>query len=386
MSPEEIRETLTDTDRAALERYLPAHGWEEEPVPTPLLKQWLHQTARARVQVPQDATLIDFGWLMERAVEQLARVEGRTAPQALEALRDAMTHDIVRVRIGGAAALPLESGVAAIDALPRLLQAAALATHRLSATYTSRPPNHIRSYLAALTLKQTEVGSFVLRLASPLEGPPEPTPPQTSLLSPTPLGRRVVAQLISSLEAAAHAAAQATQAQRLDPLEQAVSQGVSANLLEALSAFGDASQEGFSVEVDWSLAVEPPSLPRAVSFERAWLPKLREAAAAFRSPPEAPRHVRLVGLVYKLESPPDTEGERPRTGTIHVSTVLDGRPRKVQAVLSGPDYYLAAQAHRDEAFISLEGTLEPLGRAWALRAAHGVTLRPDDEELSDDER
>jgi hypothetical protein len=44
----------------------------------------------------------------------------------------------------------------------------------------------------------------------------------------------------------------------------------------------DASDERFVVEFDWASALPAPELPRHVWFERAWMPKLRQAATSFR--------------------------------------------------------------------------------------------------------
>jgi hypothetical protein len=287
----------------------------------------------------------------------------------LEAVRGAAL-DVVRVRLGGVEELPLKLGVAAIEALPRLLQAAACAELTPRARYASRLPDEVRAYMDTLRLKQTEAGSFVLRIASPLGAPGE--------RGGAPFGRRVTAQLARSVEAAAAAAAQATREARLDALEDVVPRGVSANLLDALTAFGEASETSFAIELDWASALAAPELPRRVEFERAWVPAMQRAAASFRAQPAGPRPIKLVGVVHRLAGLRSTEGDNPRLGKIGLWTNVDGKPRQVEVELTGHDYNIAVKAHAEEVPVLLRGSLDQQGKRWVLLAAHGVELWRDD--------
>jgi hypothetical protein len=279
--------------------------------------------------------------------------------------------DIVRVRLGGADELPLKLGAAAVEALPKLVQAAALAERSPRAHYASRLPNEVSAYLETLRLKQTERGSFVLRLASPLGAPDE----QGSY------GRRVITQLARSLHSAASAAEAATHIRSLNALEEAVPHGVSANLLDALAAFGDACEERFTVELDWASALAAPELPRSVTFERIWTPTMRQAAASFRKQPAGPRPATITGLVRRLDELRASEGDTPRLGKIGLWATIDGKLRQVEVELAGPDYQIAVSAHEVEALINVSGTLDQQQRKWVLLGAHGVERwREQDDE------
>ncbi len=367
--------------------YLLARGWRQERTIGAQGSAWSHpQRADDCLIMTHLPDATDYPRRMAQIISTLATIEHRTITQVLDAVRH-MSCDVIRVRLAGHEDPPLREGVAALDGLPKLLQASALSVLSPRAYYASRVPAEVSAYMATLRLAHTEPGSFVLRVASPLHTlstPPQPPLPGMSASTSEPFGRRVTQQLAQSVAIAAQAAALATREGRLDPLEDAVAQGVSANLLDALAAFGAASdaQGSFSLELDWASAWERPprTVPDRVEVEGAWLSMMQRASASFRQRPLPLSEASLVGMVFKLAELRPSSERSARMGKVSLWVASGDKMRAVDAELSGPNYQIAARAHQEERPIQIRGVLDQRNPRWSFLSAHEVEFFYEDDD------
>lgn len=360
-------QTFTKQDQVNLEHYLHTQGWNEIKLANPRLHQWTNQKLQTSVQIPQREDLSDFDWLMARAVEKLAHAQRQPLEELLELIK-LHDRDIIRVRLYGPNHISLKEGVAALDNLPKLLQAAACAHLSPRAHYASRLPKEVSSYMETLELGHTERGSYVFKALSPLG-----TALNEQLSIPTvqqeaPFGRQVVTKLSQSLIATAQAAAHSTQQGNTEALEDAIVEGVSANLLDALVSFGQAcsQQEGFSVEFDWATALAAPTVHQRIEFEHSWLPAMLKTANLFKAAPQGPKEVSLIGTVHRLEELSPSTQNAPRSGKIKMWAALGDRLHSVEVELEGHQYKLAAKAHEQEHPIRIKGLLDQQNKKWSL--------------------
>ena len=139
----------------------------------------------------------------------------------------------------------------------------------------------------------------------------------------------------------------------------AVAQGVSANLCEALVRLVEPFPT-LDVGVSWAQTRPLAIASNVVPFGQADAALLREAARTLRD--RAPRpDVDLYGFVRLLK-----RGEEDDDGIIGLATTIDGQRQAVKVVLERVDYERAIQAHHDRAPVVLNGDLDRMGQRWRL--------------------
>lgn len=191
---------------------------------------------------------------MAEVLSTLADVEGRSQ---LEVLRDLQTtaSDLVRVRAPSRGAddgtLPLDQAVVFVERSRDMMLAAACAAIDKRPVYAKRKAQQAMDYLGHVRMGQTERGSYVLTIFSPV--PPELRPAQETLFPvepEEPYERAVTRTLMSALKALEGAARDAAVEGNMTPFQAAVSQGVSTNLCDAVVALSAVSPgEGLDVHV-----------------------------------------------------------------------------------------------------------------------------------------
>ena len=184
--------------------------------------------------------------------------------------------------------------------------------------------------------------------------------------------RRLVAAL-----AAARRAAERTVVGEEAAFGEAVADGVSANLCEALIRLIEPFPT-LDVSVSWARTRPVAGPATVVRFGRADAALLREAARSLRD--RAPRpDVRLCGFVRRLK-----RGEAGDDGTIGLWAKIDEQRQSVSAVLERADYDRAVEAHRDGMPVVLVGDLDRIGQRWRLLSARLTDVIRDDGQESRD--
>jgi len=155
--------------------YLRVQGWRQEADLNGKGSLWLLGPGNGRdeadVTLPLRRDLGDFELRMSEVVRTLGRVERR--PEA-EILQDLLTtsSDLIRVRAPSREAesgsLPLEQAVAFVERSRDLVLAAACAAVSKRASYPTRKPVKATDYLSRVRMGQTERGSYVLTILSPV--------------------------------------------------------------------------------------------------------------------------------------------------------------------------------------------------------------------------
>ncbi len=374
-----------------IELYLSARTWKRSES-TPRYSTWTLPYKHGQtfeVVVAQDRMVRDYDDRVVDLLETVATAEGRTPETVMKDIVF-VDRDVVRVRAAGEAST---ENTLAIPAMSLLLQSAtsmmtsaACAAHEGGVArplYSGRKPNAVTEYLRALRMGQTEPGSYVLTVLSPLRKTAD-EPGQMDLqfreghsVLTDPFRRSVTRMLGVALVAARSAATKARSGQ-VDPFEEAVERGVSANLLEAVGAAAQVDRLGeLSINITWApLQSEPTSAPHSVTFARALLEKIQYAGEVMRSR-HAPRNdFVLQGYVRKLERPQDAF-----IGRAMVEGAVEGRMRKVTVELMGAAFAAAHQAlgEEQEVLIECSGNLVKTSTGYTLRDAHDVRRVPPEE-------
>lgn len=366
--PQALRSIKPD----GLRQYLSSHGW------TTGTQNGLSATYTQTLDgtdfellVPLSADLRDFPQRMADVLRTLEVVEHRDQLQILGDLTSAQA-DVVRVRRPGAddGTILLEEGVSLINSASDLLLAAACTTITPRLYYPGKKPTTATDYLRRARLGQSERGSYVLTIISPVP------PRTTNELFPgmhDPFERQVTRMLSTALDATVQASESALRDGKPDPFRDSMAQGVSANLIDAvLGLMGPYHQ---SVDVNFSWSPEHPLAfePKSATIEPDFAPILEEASRYLKKNAEQPP-VELSGAVIGLHRPEGAE-----TGRVKLVTFLDGRPKTVTIELTPGDYDIAIQAHQQQRMVVCEGILIRMGRSSVLTKMTRFALVPESE-------
>jgi hypothetical protein len=349
--------------------YLRAKGWRQElEIPNKGTIWALDEDYE--LTLPTRRELGDYVLRISEVLHTLARAEDRSE---LDVLRDiqATTSDLIRVRVSNqsaeAGALPLEEAVRFVAYTRDMMLAAACAAIEKRSVYAKRKPQQAMDYLNHVQMGQTERGSFVLTILSPVT--PELRPAQGSLLDTEPedpYERRVTRILMDSLSALDIAARDATLHSNMDPFQNAVERGVSANLCDALVGLSAVSSgDNLDMQISWS-RTRPvsPTIPARVLFGSDTIQVVEEAARMFRE--VAPSEdCEVTGFVLASD-----RGVEEVEGDIKLDAYVDGKFHRVSIPLGPAEYSVALRAHDERRVVTCIGDLVKQGRGYRLQNPH----------------
>jgi hypothetical protein len=361
-----------------LASYLRARGWAEHQVFEGKGSVWRTTTESGEpveLIVATNPSLGDFASRMADAVATLEAFEGRSA---LEIVRDitTATADVLRIPATHAAfregSIPVDLGVVLVQQARDLLLAAACAAVEPREVYSARRPTLATDYLQRARFGQTERGSYVLTVVSPV------APRLVSASSGAaegevdePFERKVTLTLIGALQALSAATQRTAATGSFDALKGAVAAGVSANLCEALAGLSACCDPSTGVEVAVSWAPTRPragGAPTRVRIASDVIPIVREAARLFRETSPRPEF-ELRGMVVKLERDRDAT-----QGSVTILGLVEDQLRRVEVTLNAEHYQVALRAHAAHAPVLCIGELRRRGTIYVLHYARHLAL------------
>jgi hypothetical protein len=370
---------------AELSMYLRSSGWQLAER-RGNLASWVRPAGGGEefeVLQPLDPGSRDYAARVGDAVATVAVAEGRSELDVLRGITG-VSDDVHSISIFPTDEAPgliaMEDGVTAYESLRSLVIASAYPVfanqHRV--VQPARKPQELTEFLRTVRIGPATEGSYTLTVHTPV---PPLLALQPSLFEgeedvpvDLPLGRQVSLRMYTAIRAA-HEAAQAAllTSDGLTPFTDAVSEGLSANLCEALVGLG--GETGHSFEVSLALAaVRAESGQLApVRFRRDHLPVLKEAAVELRArTPE--EDVMIVGEVVRLHRETAGSGEITLVGRVDDQEPL----RRIWLDLPGDDYPAAVRAHQQMLEVGVSGNLVRRGTRYVLTNPSGFRIRRSD--------
>lgn len=341
--------------------YLRVHGWRQEADLNGKGSVWLLPAEAGReeadITLPLQRDLGDFALRMGDVLRTLRQVEQRPEP---EILQDLMTtsSDLIRVRApsreADSGSLPLEQAVAFVERARDLVLAAACAAITKRAYYATRKPTKATEYLSRVRMGQTERGSYVLTILSPVAPALAPEGELPLDLAPSePYERQVTRTLAEGLAAMEQAARDAAASGGMGGFAHAIQRGVSANLCDAVAGLSAVSPgEGLDIRIAWSRTRPVTNtMPSRIFLGSDSMPLIQEAARLFKD--TAPvEDVELQGFVTRLaRGPTETRGE------VTLEGFVDGQLRRAIVELGEGIYAEAVQAHEQRQRVACAGDL-----------------------------
>lgn len=358
--------------------YLRAQGWAMVEAPHARSAIWrkLADGDEFEALLPMDRQVTDYALRVGELLSILAVVEKRSQWQVYRDLLT-ITSDVIRIRIADAefadGTLPIEEHAQIAQKARDLVLAAACAATEARPVWHKRKPGQAMEHVRRVRIGQSEQGSYVVTVLSRVT--PLLHGQNHQLFEPeVPYERRVTEKLAQSLVALEDAAERAALTQEMAAFDEAVPQGVNANLCDAVVGFwgGDDVQRNLEFSFSWSpTRPAAPDAVRQVAISADRIPVIREAGRQMRE--RAPlTDFDLAGPVVKLE-----RADGAAVGKVTVVGIVDDRQAKVTIDLTDPDYHAALRAHDQGKTLRLSGTLAREGRGYVLR--HPTDLVVEDE-------
>ncbi len=352
------RDALLAISPAALSAYARFAGWSQYETYREHSDIYIGETL-PEIIVPRTTRLGDYASAVASLIKTFAQVAVQDELTVYRSLVIA-DRDVIRIRATESddGSLSLEDGANLVNGARSMVLAAACSLHDPRPVYRPGANREAVRLLRQMRIGQTNQGSFVVNLLTPV------VPPQLPMIfkdpddNNAPIARRMTKRLSESLAAARRSTERAV-AVDSDAFSDTVTKGVSANLCEALVQIIEPFP-ALEVGISWA-RTRPVTMPGdVIRFSRADAALLGEAACSLRERAPKPDTC-LHGFVRILKR----DGEE-LDGTIRLKTEIDGHQQSVEADLEQMDYERAVQARRDRALVKMKGDLQRSGQRWQL--------------------
>lgn len=312
------------------------------------------------VVIPHTTEISDYERVLSRLIYVFSHVLDFNENQIRTDLRFA-DRDVIRFSIPSESDPGLDATILPDVArgLRNLLRAAALSECAPRPNHVGRANAIVSDLLNGVRFWHTERGSYVVVMLTPVIEYRDRTIWDIPAKHPFP--RRVTRRLVTGLNATKNIIGQGMD----DQIVEAVTSGVSANLLDALCLVADPFPK-VALDITWAKTLRMSNPVETIRFTKDNVSVLGEVAAQFKSN-KISRNEKVSGLVKRLSRTSNEE-----MGTISLETEIDGQARVVTAVLGATDYDKAIGAHKDRVEIILDGDLIKEGRKWHLFAPEVV--------------
>ena len=339
----------------------------------------LEKSAHGRsfeILLPIKQEVADYADRMRDAVEVISVVEERESASVYSDLVKS-GFDVVRLRAPNSDAsgtIAFEQGASLYDEARAMIAASANSVVKPRGYYRSTSADAVKDYMSTLRLGQTEVGSYILTLLSPV--PPALQTDQLSMFPDdpeVPFARLVTKKLDHSLTIVKQAIAEATATGTLEPFEKAIPEGVSANLCEALANLAE-HVPGIEVMMSWSRGRPEPTPFKRHTFTPDNARLLSEAASKIRDR-EPQSDASIEGFVVGLQREHDEFDGRAR-----IRGFVDGKVRTLTAEFLHPDYVKVLRAHDLKLRVRVDGDVVRRGIINFLSNPRNLTVLDDQDE------
>lgn len=326
---------------------------------------------QTEVFAPGSQGLADYAEAVSAVIAEISSVEGR---DELAVYRDlvAADRDLIRFRAPQAdddGSIDLTAGVDLIQQSKDALLAAACSAVAARRFYRSGSNSKANEYLRTVKLGQTEHGSFVVTLHSPV--PPQlETGPQGTLwpeIDAEPFSRKVTRTLANAFDALSSAIAEVGRGADIEAFERVVARGVSANLCAAVSRFVS-DGNGLDFSLTWARTRPSPEARHRATYSPSDAQLLAEAAKMLKNR-EPLRNEIVEGYVRVLNR--DATAQQ---GRVQLQTYVDGQARSVSVDLPADLYKKALVAHDNRNTVRIEGDLEFEGQRWYLKFPRNIEV------------
>lgn len=352
------KEALCVISPPALSAYARAAGWVKTDSYGDHSDIYANE-GKPEIVLPRTQRLGDYANVVSRLIEIFAEVAGMDDLALYHTLITA-DRDVLRVHVDGTdhGAVNVKQGIDLVSGAHDMLLAAACSLQTPTRPfYRAGASKEASDYLNRVRLGQTEWGSSVVTLLLPVIPLPMQQPLDPTRVTDDPFERNVTKRLAAALAATRNATEQ-TVGGATNAFFEAVEDGASANLCDALVQLITPFQ-ALDISLVWARTRPMAHVQETIGFAEGDVPILREAARTLRA--QWPQYdFRSLGFVRSLK-----REDHETDGTVTLQVVLaDGKAQSATAVLRQPDYHRAIKAHKENAPVLVRGDLERKNQRW----------------------
>ena len=369
------RAALSSLSIVSLRSYLESHGWNDEGAlgKRPVAIYTKEYGGRSwEMLVPLRDTIADYAESMAESVAVLADAEGRSQLDVFHDLSSTGA-DVIRIRSAAEEerdSISLRKSAEMHNDAYTMLVSAARAVDKPQAAYWGKASSDVTKYLDSVQSLSDYHEGYALTLHSPV---PMEVGMQEDLGDDfhAPFPRQATSKLAQALGRTNTAIAEADAGDTLEPSEDAVSDGVSANLCDSVA---DMAKNGGGIEISVVWAGTRPSSHPAPRFRfpANSAETLVKAAKSFRQS-EPSYDEQIVAEVVKLEREPQEFD-----GKAEILSTQGKKSVRIQVKFDQSVYDTVIQAFQEQRSISLEGDVHPRGRGYELRNPRNLIILPED--------
>ncbi len=316
-----------------------------------------------QIIVPMDTDRPDYDDAVRIVIEELAEFEKRpfraVESSLMEAGADTLRFGVSTMR-QMEDGLPLSYAIRAIEGSEKALRAAACSEVQRQPFHPKMKRTEAQKLVQAAQMRHTESGSFVLKIACPIDAIASDDGQQ---LFPSP---PFVRRAMLGMSEAVHGLIGALEADTLDTfVEEAKKEGtspLSANLCEGLLAFQDEDMRAnLDFSIAWSVRFEAPSGIHQKKARIQWdyFARIEQVRTALR-PEQAPREQTFIGIVDELKGDLGPDEQREGEVILDLLDLASGESVKAKANLGVDDHQRAHQAYgQGKTYVKITGLLHP---------------------------
>ncbi|ARP79911.1 hypothetical protein CAL12_03115 [Bordetella genomosp. 8] len=354
--------TVGPTD---LRDYLKAHGWSllEVALSDRLYVLQNGRYPQRQLVFPMDTTAPDYRESVRIVLEKLAEMTGQHPDPLLSSIR-VLKDDVLRLRVsfdGNDSALPLSFAGALVQNTEKLLKAATCTVLRPRPHHPRLSLSEASQLIEKAKFQQTEQGSFILKVACPLDALEGQGGLELDDTNP-PFVRNVTLALQQAMFKLRTAIESDTLDSLVDDLKTDPAPIISSNLCEAIAGMHDESIDN-SVEFsfDWSVlhAVPTHISTGTIRIQRDYFSRIEEVRRELRAVDLVVADT-FIGTVERLDGSVEADGRR--SGDVILAVLLpdEGETIRVKTMLSADDYEKAITAHKvNGTYVRVTGRLQP---------------------------
>lgn len=310
--------------------------------------------------VPLDTDSPDYNDAMRVAITNLSELEERPFAAVEASLMEAGS-DTLRLGVSTMRhledGLPLSYAVRAFEGAEKALRAAACSEVQRQPFHPKLNRAEAQRLVEAAQMRHTERGSFVLKIACPVDAVPADEP---ELLDRPPFARRA----LLGMSGAVHGLVAALESDTLEQLivhsTSAGGSALSANLCDALLAYRDDElRANLDFSIAWSARLDTPALEhqRRIRIQWDYFARIEQVRAALR-PAAAPSERTFVGMVDELKG--DLDSSEQREGEVILALLVDKEVVRAKAFLDVHHHRVAHQAYgQGKTYVKVTGLLHP---------------------------
>ena len=370
MSQSISRALLQSLSPSRFEAYLYAIGWKQVGEISAKFSIW-HQ-GNSEVIIPKRQEFADYTNRIYDALLILADLNNSNVEELFKNVSASMA-DRLKIRVNTSESskhtLTLDKGIELIDGAKRLIQSSARAVIEKKSSYLGKVDEQVIKYMEQVELGQTEAGSFIINILSPISASSQTNLNQTDLTYGKPYERKVLETLEKALSGLENSAIAFLENNRFEHFDNAIQFGVSKNLCEAVALIANCSpRDDIEIDISWSPLVERRASSRLLIKQKI-IPAVHEAIEYYNS---IQRHenVPIEGYVKDLHR----ESIQQDAGQIVISAFYDGSYKRVRVEVTADNHKIAIQAYEEKRKVMCVGTLFKKGRYWHLASPSNLAL------------